>query len=187
MSTENLPEFSSIDELVDKLYKQAKEELRNLERTRRAVQRKVAKFEKILGRQSTASSSKDTKQYAKTTKRRRAVQGKKYKRPQIKQDVLIQDVKEVMRDAEARTMNVCKLLRRLVEDKSYPETESFRTRLYSSMSHWAQDGDFLIRESRGIYRLSETEEGSKDTPKEESDKPEKTARSKGAYRKRSAN
>ena len=127
-------ELPSLEELTRKMYEAKRLELALIDRKRTAIAEQVSQLEVLLGLRTLASPKK---------------------RGRIKSDELKKDIHEILGLKPGSSLSGAEILEQLVEQRAYPRTRSLRTRVYSSLSQWVNDGE-PQRVDRGVYRLTPT-------------------------------
>lgn len=153
--------MSDYDKLLHnmtELYEAAKKELEELERKRTQVQTNLAMLSKLLGKDadvvdvatvSTTASAKVGRK-PKVARAKKAVETTKGTRAaRIREEDLRRDVLVIFDNAPG-SLSAAEIIEKLLQ-LNYPETASFKTRVYGKLSDWDKAG-ILNKVDRGVYQ-----------------------------------
>lgn len=126
-------DYHELQEHTKRVLEAARAELARLDRERAALIDRIHHMEVMLGIRKYPAPKK--------------------KRGRIKSETLKTDITDILNRARGKKLSAAEILEELTEKRSYPRTRSLRTRVYSSLSKWAKEGEFLERVERGVYRL----------------------------------
>lgn len=125
-------DYDELQEHTKKVLDAAKAELARLDRQRNALNDRIHQMEIMLGMRRFPNQKR---------------------KGRIRSETLKSDIVEILSVARGKRLSAAEILDRMIETKSYPGTRSLRTRVYSSLSKWSQDGDTITRVDRGVYEL----------------------------------
>lgn len=153
--------MSGYDEILHsmtELYEAAKKELEELERKRILVQMTISKLSKVLVNSDdiAAVSAVPASSLGKPGRKQRVVRAKKAvdapkgtRAARIREEDLRRDVLTIFNDT-AGSLSAAEIIEKLLQ-LDYPETASFKTRVYGKLSDWHKAG-ILNKVDRGVYQ-----------------------------------
>ena len=174
-------EYDQIKNNMQKMYDAAQAKLQDLERERQEVLKNLELLGNFVGAKKTysletlkATSSKSARggRKAAAVAAPRAARGRKAaapaaaaapkkavraaakpvagKKARIKEETIREMVCKYLKDAEPNSMTPVEIFGRLLKE-GMPDTPSFRTRVYSKLGVWANEG-VIQKVGRGVYK-----------------------------------
>lgn len=147
-----MSEYDAILHNMKQLYEAAKTELEDLERRRAQVQMTISKLSKVLGTDDglvLSTLDKSARKQGAVRAKKGGDGVKKARAPRIREEDLRRDVLKVFTDADS-SLSAAEIIAKLLELK-YPNTTSFKTRVYGKLSEWSKAG-ILKKIDRGVYQ-----------------------------------
>lgn len=153
--------MSGYDEILHnmtELYEAAKKELAELERKRIQVQMTISKLSKVLGSDDDVAdvATESTTASVKAGRKQRVPRAKKAvettkgtRAARIREEDLRRDVLAIFDNASG-SLSCAEIIEKLLQ-MNYPETASFKTRVYGKLSDWDKAG-ILNKVDRGVYQ-----------------------------------
>lgn len=174
----SVSEYDQIKNNMQKMYDAAQAKLQDLERERQEVLKNLELLGNFVGSKKTysletlkATSSKSTRGGRKAAAPRAARAARAAapaavaapkkaarvaakpaagKKARIKEETIREMVCKYLKESEPNSMTPVEIFSRLLKD-GMPDTPSFRTRVYSKLGVWANDG-VIQKVGRGVYK-----------------------------------